>query len=117
MTFCQAKIGRHECCKITATYVDILQRTTKQQHTLLLFCLTKGRVKFYRPETFIASFFHFIILICKVLINHFSKLQCVLLVLALKNSLDTKLISRFSPKNICHAMDNNKNLLQSHGLI
>ena len=58
--------------------------------TLLLFFGTHGNLFSpderscynFRPETIIANFLHLMMLICKVFINHFSKRQFVVLLVA-----------------------------------
>ena len=44
---------------------------------LTCFRLTKGRVKFFRLETIVDSFFHLMVLFFKVILNHTSKRQFV----------------------------------------
>ena len=63
---------------------------TMKHHKLLLCCyfsalvltcfrLKKGRAAFFRPETIVASFLHLMVLFFKVLLNHSSKRQFLVL--------------------------------------
>ena len=64
-TLLQAKTGKHECRNVTATFGI----------RAYLFSLTKGRATFLRPETIVASFMHFMVLLFKVSLNNSSKGQ------------------------------------------
>ena len=58
------------CCYISYTVIiGIL--------VLTCFCLTKGHVTCFQPETIIASFLHIMVLFSKVLLNHSWKCQFV----------------------------------------
>ena len=54
-----AKIGQHDCCKITSIYV-----AREVEHNM------KGRVTFFQLETIVTSFWHLMVLLWKVFINH-----------------------------------------------
>ena len=89
-TLLQAKTGKHECRKITATYVAVVawlffrrkQVSTSAKMSqqcsccyilaLVLTCFRpkKGRATFFRPKTIVASFSHSMVLLPKVLFNH-----------------------------------------------
>ena len=73
MTLRQAKAGKHECRNIAVTYETYIFRTYQHISALVLTCfrLTKGQAVFFRPETIVASFLHLMVLLSKVLLNHF----------------------------------------------
>ena len=70
-TLLQAKTGKHECWNVTAMYISAL--------VLTCFRLKKGRAMFFRPETIVVSFLHLMVLFFKVLLNHSSKRQFLVL--------------------------------------
>ena len=65
-----------------------MMQETRSVLVLTCFRLTKGPVTFFRPETTVASFLHYMVLLFKVLLNHSSKspvLGALLSKLALQN--------------------------------
>ena len=63
-TLLQSKTSKHECRNVTATLV--LHSGTRAY----LFSPEEGSCYVFRPETIIASFFHSMVLLSKVLFNH-----------------------------------------------
>ena len=69
MTLLQAKTSKNECRNITATHFGT---------RAYLFSL-EGRVTVFWPETIVVNFLHLMMLFYKVIINHVSKRQFVVL--------------------------------------
>ena len=70
MTLRQAKTGKRECRNVTACWHSCWKR---------IVWLTKVRATFFRLEKIVASFLHLMVLLFKMLSNHSSKRQFLVL--------------------------------------
>ena len=89
----QAKTGKHEFRKITATCTAV-RCCYFSALVLTCFRLTNGRATYFRPETIVASFLHHMVFLFKVLFNH--SLQ----IFFFFNGIHVHRVKKFFDKNV-----------------
>ena len=69
-TLRQAKTGKHKWRNVITMYFTLRMYCYISALMFNCFFLTKSRVTYFQPETTVASFLHFMVLLFKVLLNH-----------------------------------------------